>query len=106
ANVMPAGRLAAETTRAALLARSIGVGPGAAVGLSHQALSLLASGLVLVPCTFAAARIPVPLPTTVMTALRVQTIVLVVSGAGILVAVRAVARTSQWLLRNAHRFGS
>src|SRR5262249_32037845 len=44
-NVMPAGRLAAETTRAAMLSRNVGIATAAAVAIAHQSLSLMASGL-------------------------------------------------------------
>lgn len=55
--IAPAGRTAAEATKAALLARWVGGAQATAVAATNQALTLLASGLVSIPCAYAAWRI-------------------------------------------------
>jgi hypothetical protein len=52
--MMPAGRAVAEAVKATLLARHVGWGRAAAVGTANQAMSLLASAVISVPCTIAA----------------------------------------------------
>lgn len=50
----PAGRAAGEALRAAALRKHVGVARAAAVGTASQGLSLLATGLVSLPCALAA----------------------------------------------------
>jgi hypothetical protein len=54
-NVMPAGRAAAETVKAAMLSRFIGAPEAAAIGTGNQAAALLGGAVVALPCALAAA---------------------------------------------------
>jgi uncharacterized membrane protein YbhN (UPF0104 family) len=53
-NVLPVGRVAAEATKAGILASHAGLANTAAVAAVTQALHLMASAVVLVPCVIAA----------------------------------------------------
>jgi uncharacterized membrane protein YbhN (UPF0104 family) len=53
-NVLPVGRVAAEATKAGILATHAGLANTAAVAAVTQALHLMASAVVLVPCVVAA----------------------------------------------------
>ncbi len=53
-NVLPVGRMAAEATKASVLARHAGMANTTAVAAVTQALHLIASALILVPCVVAA----------------------------------------------------
>jgi hypothetical protein len=56
--VAPAGRASAEALKAAMLAPTIGAGRAAAVGVTHQAVSLVAIGIISAPCAIACAWVP------------------------------------------------
>ena len=59
ASVLPAGRVAAETVKAGLLAPRIG-GHAAALAATNQALSLLSNAAIALPCALAAWSIDQP----------------------------------------------
>jgi len=81
----PAGRASGEALRATLLARYVGGARAAAVGTVSQALALVTTGLVSLPCALAAR---IAGADTLAISLLLQAIVLSVLGALVLVAAR------------------
>lgn len=81
----PAGRASGEALRATMLARTVGGARAAAVGTVSQALALVATGLVSLPCAVAAWLAGAD---TLAISLLLQAIALSVLGALVLVAAR------------------
>lgn len=52
--VMPAGRAAAETVKAAMLSRFVGAPEAAAIGVGNQSAALLGGAIAALPCAIAA----------------------------------------------------
>ncbi|MDI1450742.1 lysylphosphatidylglycerol synthase domain-containing protein [Polyangium sp. 6x1] len=86
-SIAPAGRTAAEATKAALLAPWAGAAAATAAAATGQAMTLVSGGIVSVPCAAAAYVISGASPITM--ALVVHAALLVAVGTGIRVAMRA-----------------
>ncbi len=100
AMTMPAGRTVAEVGKAAMLAPWAGTSRSVAVGATNQALVMLATGLVALPCSLAAgARGHVVLAGAV----AVQGVALVGLGGALLAALRSPA-VGRWVRRRSARF--
>ena len=100
-NVMPAGRSAGEAAKVAMLARYAGMATATAAAATNQAVTLLAGGLVSIPCAVGAWQLTGGSVVTV--ALLVHAVVLTALGLGI----RVIARTpavGERLSRYASRF--
>lgn len=83
-NVLPAGRSAAEATKAALLHRELGAAEAISMGASNQANTLLANALFSIPCALAA--LLVIHGSWLPIALGIHTLVLLAAGVGLRVA--------------------
>jgi len=83
-NVLPVGRVAAEATKAGILAPHAGLANTTAVAAVTQALHLMASALILVPCVVAARSASASFGLT--TAIVGQGVVLGAAGGSILLA--------------------
>ncbi|HKQ70968.1 MAG TPA: lysylphosphatidylglycerol synthase domain-containing protein [Polyangiaceae bacterium] len=94
-NVVPVGRLAAEATKAGLLAKHARLATTAAVAAIAQALHLLASAVILVPSAVAARSMSAPL--ALSATIAGQCLLLGGAGGGILLAAYFVP--SRWLHR-------
>lgn len=86
-SIAPAGRTAAEATKAALLAPWAGPTAATAAAATGQAVTLVSGGIVSVPCAAAAYVISGASPITM--ALVLHSALLVAAGTGIRVAMRA-----------------
>jgi hypothetical protein len=96
----PAPRAANEATKAALLMRYVGGPAATAVATTNQAVTLIAAGLISIPCAWAAYR---ETGASVLTAaLVVHGVVLTATGAGIRAAARARG-LGGWLVRRFRR---
>jgi hypothetical protein len=105
--VMPAGRAAAEATRASLLARWIGAGRAAAAAGRMQAVVLVANGLVSIPATIAALADD-DAPTWLPLVIGLNAAVTLLAGSALLVLARR-ARVGSWLgrrMKKLQRFGA
>lgn len=99
-SIAPAGRTAAEATKAAMLSPWVGGAAATAVATTNQAVTLFGVALISVPCTMAAYS------TTGMSLLTVLLFVhtLVAAGAGLVIRVGARAHgSSRWLSRRFER---
>lgn len=86
-SVMPAGRAAGEATKVALLCRYAGIPAATAAAATNQAVTLIAGGLISVPCAAAAWQLTGPSVVTI--ALLVHAFVLCATGFGIRAAARS-----------------
>jgi hypothetical protein len=99
AMTMPAGRTVAEASKAVMLAPWTGTGRSVGVAATNQALVMLSTGLVALPCALAAAAYGHP---TLAATAAVQGVALVGLGGGLLAMVRS--RTiAAWVGRRAPR---
>jgi hypothetical protein len=99
-SLAPAGRTAGEALKAALLSPYTGAATAAAAAATSQAASLVAGGLISLPCALAAYLLTGP--SWVTLALIVHTVLLVLVGAGLRCGMRA-RRLGGWLNRRVHR---
>lgn len=100
-SLAPAGRAAAEATKAALIAPWTGGAAATAAAATVQAATLLAVALISIPCAWAAWVVTGPSLITV--SLVVHAAVLLVLGAGMRLAMRA-PRLGRFIERRAGRF--
>ncbi|AKT36817.1 lysylphosphatidylglycerol synthase domain-containing protein [Chondromyces crocatus] len=92
----PAGRTAAEATKAALLAPWTGGAPATAGAATTQAATLLSTALISLPCAWAASRLTGASWITV--ALLIHAAVLFLLGVGVRLVMRS-PRLGRWLAR-------
>ncbi len=104
--IIPGGSAVAEATRGTLLARHVGAGRAGAAGARMQAVSLVANGIISVPCAIAAATVVgaswLPL------AIAINASACFAIGLGLL-AVAKRGRVGAWLgrkFKRAHEFGA
>jgi hypothetical protein len=102
-SMAPAGRAAAEATKAALLAPHTGGAAATAAAATSQSASLAAGGLISFPCALASYLLTGFSLFTV--AMLVHGVVLVLLSAGLRACMRA-KRPGAWLARRFHRWAS
>lgn len=103
ASLAPAGRTAGEAMKAAMLSPYTDGPTATAAAATSQAASLVAGGLISIPCALAAWVLTGPSWLTL--ALGVHTVVLVIAGAGMRAGMRAHG-LGTWLKRRFHRIAS
>ncbi|WP_257463164.1 lysylphosphatidylglycerol synthase transmembrane domain-containing protein [Archangium lipolyticum] len=99
----PAGRVAGEATKAALVSPYTGGATAMAAAATSQAASLVSTGLISIPCALAAYVMTGPSWLTL--ALGVHMVVLVLAGASMRAGMRA-HRLGAWLKRRFHRIAT
>ncbi|QRN96477.1 flippase-like domain-containing protein [Archangium violaceum] len=100
ATLAPAGRVAGEATKAALVSPYTGGATAMAAAATSQAAALVSTGLISIPCALAAYVMTGPSWLTL--ALGVHMVVLVLVGASMRAGMRA-HRLGAWLKRRFHR---
>ncbi|MCC6558269.1 MAG: flippase-like domain-containing protein [Polyangiaceae bacterium] len=100
--VAPAGRTAAEATKAALIAPWTGMPAATAAAATSQASTLVSTGLASIPCAWAAYALTGGSALTI--ALVAHAVLLVLGGAGLRALMRA-RRAGRWLERRSARLG-
>jgi hypothetical protein len=104
--IIPGGSAVAEATRGTLLARYVGAGRAGASGARMQAVSLVANGVISVPCGIAAATVVGA--TWLPLAIAINATACFVIGLGLL-AVATRGRVGAWLgrrFKRAREFGA
>jgi hypothetical protein len=101
-SVAPVGRTAAEAAKAALLAPWAGAPAATAAAATSQAATLLSTGLISIPCAWAAYRLTGASAVTI--ALGMHAAVLLLAGVGMRALMRA-RRLGRWLERRSERLG-
>jgi hypothetical protein len=101
-SVAPAGRAAAEAAKAALLAPWTGAAAATAAAATSQAATLLSTGLISIPCAWAAYRLTGSSAVTL--ALVAHAAALLVAGVAMRALMRA-RRLGRWLARRSVRLG-
>ncbi|HSP80283.1 MAG TPA: lysylphosphatidylglycerol synthase transmembrane domain-containing protein [Myxococcaceae bacterium] len=101
ASLAPAGRATGEVAKAALFSRYTGEATAMAAAATAQAASLVATGLVSVPCAVAAYLMTGASGLTL--ALGAHAVLLVLLGTGMRAGMRA-RRLGAWLRRHSRRF--
>ena len=100
-SMAPAGRAAAEATKAALLMPHMGGGTATAAAATSQSASLAAGGFISFPCALASYLLTGMSLFTV--AMLVHGVVLVALSAGVRACIRS-KRTGAWLMRRCQRW--